>query len=894
MTFAMAEDAPSESDLRFGQRVVTQGFVTPEQVRECLLLRYELQSREGKTAPRLSELLVSKGFLTLEQCERVMKTFTSPPPMTAEASAAARELPPDAAAAAQTPGNLMGRYIRVRKLGEGGMGEVWRAWDRDLLRWVALKFLRYDSLSELTRFQREARTIAKLAHPNIAAIYDVGDHAGKPYIAMQFIEGPTLNSFPRTDRRLLVQLVRDACLGVHHAHENGIIHRDLKPHNIIVEGKEAPTSKSTRSLNSRSIGPAFRPYVVDFGLAKEAAVESKLSGAGNIVGTPAYMSPEQVRGPGGKLDARTDVYSLGVTLYELCAGRTPFRGSDPYELFKKIVEKDPPPVRKYNPDVEVDLENILLRCLEKEPARRYATAFELAEDLDRFLNEEPVLARSSGLMYRMRKRVRKNALLSTALFATVLVVGGGSALWVRERVDRERERRQEEAGRREVLDAAELNRRALESVKEAKELWRVRTSGRAQWEKLFKEAETLVRSALDKHPGLAAGHYTLGEIRQAQGSWQEAIQSFDRALALDPTMPGAWYRLGLCRLELYSEIMIGPGIIEINLPEKEGFALRAARAEPHKNAAIEAFRRYAQLRGLKEESSPVFRSSQAAIAIAEGRNDEAVQICNDILAQTKTDEQAWLLRAKALCSLKEYGRAIETIESLINEVMPQLAEAHSLLGWIREKQKDSPRAIAACTRALELNPSCAAACVTRAWARAGLNDQAGMIEDASRAIGLDPSCAPAYYARGWAKERLHDLRGAVEDYGKIVALNPKYGPAYTIRGWALEKSEDWTRSLEDYSRALALGNNEAHDYANCGRVRCHLKDYERAIEDYTRALQREPSNAVLFAERGKAALALRRFRAALGDLRSAVTLEGSLGGSLGPLIAECEAGGQLK
>ncbi|HEV3028755.1 MAG TPA: serine/threonine-protein kinase, partial [Planctomycetota bacterium] len=757
----MDEHVPSESDLRFGQRVVSQGFVTPEQVRECLRLRYELRSPDGKPAPRLSELLVKKGYLTLEQCERVMRTFTSPPPVSAEAGAASRELPPDAAEAAQTPGNLMGRYIRVRKLGEGGMGEVWRAWDRDLLRWVALKFLRYDSLSELTRFQREARTIAKLAHPNIAAIYDVGDHAGKPYIAMQFIEGPTLNSFPKTDLRLLVRLVRDACLGVHHAHENGIIHRDLKPHNIIVEGKESPTSKSTRSLSARSIGPAYRPYVVDFGLAKEAAVESKLSGAGNIVGTPAYMSPEQVRGHGAKLDARTDIYSLGVTLYELCAGRTPFRGSDPYELFKKIVEKDPPPVRKFNPAVEADLENIILRCLEKETGRRYATAFELAEDLERFLNEEPVLARSSGMMYRVKKRVRKNALLSAALLATLVVLGGGSALFIRESLDRKRERRQDEASQRQALEAAELNRRALESVKEAKELLRVRTSGRDQWEKLFREAEVLVGSALEKHPGLAAGHYTLGEIRQAQGAWQDAIGAFDRALSLDPGMPGAWYRLGLCRLELYNEIMIGPGIIEINLPEKAGFDLRAARAEPQKKAAIEAFRRYAVLRGLREESSPVFRNSQAAISIAEGRHDEAVEICNRILAVTKTDEQVWLLKAKALCSLKDYPRAIETIESLINEVMPQLAEAHALLGWVREKQKDSPRAIAACTRALELNPSYPAAYVTRAWAKAGMSDQAAMIEDADRAIGIDPACTPAYYARGWAKERQGDLGAAI-------------------------------------------------------------------------------------------------------------------------------------
>jgi tetratricopeptide (TPR) repeat protein len=880
----MAEDVPSESDLRFGQLVVSQGFVTPDQVRECLRLRYELQSQGGEPAPRLRELLVGKGYLTLEQCERVMRMSASPPPMSEKALVAMQEVPPEVSAASQIPGNLIGRYVRVQKLGEGGMGEVWRAWDRDLHRWVALKFLRYDSPSEIARFEREAQTVAKLAHPNIAGIYDVGHLGGRPYIAMQFIEGPTLNVFPKTDLRLLVRLVRDACLGVHHAHEHGVIHRDLKPHNIIVEGEAATSSKSTRSLNPRLIGPAFRSYVVDFGLAKETAVDSSLSGAGNTVGTPAYMSPEQIRGPGDHLDARTDIYSLGVTLYELCAGRTPFQSSEPYGLFKLIVDKDPPPVRKFNPAVEADLENIIMRSLEKEPSQRYATAFELAEDLDRFLNEEPVLARPAGMMYRLQKRVRKNARLLAAILFTLLAIGGTTALILKGHLDRERERRGE------VLEAAELSRRALESVKEAKGLWRVKTARREQWELLFSEALTLAEAALKKHPGLAAGHYTLGEIRQSQGSWQEAIQSFDRAISLDPSMSGAWYRLGLCQLELYSETMLGPGIIEVNLPEKAGFALRKTRAEPHKIAAIGALRRYAQLRGLKEESSPVFQCSQAAIAIAEGRNDDAERICNRILAEARTDEQVWLLKAQALCSRKEYGRALEALQTLINEVMPQLAQAHFLVGWIQEKRKDSPSAIAATTRALELNPAFTAAYVSRAWARAGMSDEPGMIEDATRAIEIDPNCAPAYYARGWARERRKELKAAVEDYGKIIALNPDYAPAYTIRAWALEKAEDWKGSLDDYVRARALGNHEASDHANCGRIRSRLGEYEGAIDDYSRALQCHAAEAALYVERGKALLALKRFGPALADFRSAVKLDGLLQGALGSLISECEAG----
>jgi tetratricopeptide (TPR) repeat protein/tRNA A-37 threonylcarbamoyl transferase component Bud32 len=887
----MSEDVPSESDLRFGQLVVSAGFVTPEQVRDCLRLRYELQSLSSKAAPRLSELLVGKGYLTAEQADRLMRSTTSGLPAGLDATAGPHALPPEAATASQIPGNVMGRYVRVRRLGEGGMGEVWRAWDRDLHRWVALKFLRIDNLSELTRFQREAQTVAKLSHPNIAAIYDVGDHGGRPYIAMQFIDGPTLNAFPAQDLRLIVRLVHDACLGVHHAHENGIIHRDLKPQNILVEGKAVPSvSKSSRTIKSWMAAPAFRPYVVDFGLAKETAVNSTDSVAGNTVGTPPYMSPEQVRG-GVALDARSDVYSLGATLYELCAGQPPFRSSDPYDLFKMIVERDPVPVRRFNSAVDVDLENIILRCLEKDPSRRYASALELSEELERYLDGEPVLAKPAGFGYRIGKRIRKHVALTAALGVLLLAVGTGAAVIVAGNLERQRERKSEEESRRGALEAAELSRRAQESVKEAKALWRIRSSSRSQWESLLSEAETMTRAALEKHPTLAAGHYTQGEIWQSRGFWQEAIRSFKRTIELDPDMPGAWYRLGLCRLELYMDTMLGPGIIEVSLAEQEGFARREYRAEPHKQAALAAFRRYAQLRGQKEESSPLYQCSRAAVAIAEGKFDDAEKICNDILATTKTDEQVWLLKAMSRCSKKDYAGAIQVLDILIQEVMPQLAQAHYLQGWIREKQQNFPAAKDACSRALELNPLCVAALVTRSWARCGLSDEPGMIEDATRAIEIDPSCAPAYYARGWARERRNDLKGAAEDYGKIVELHPHYAPVYTIRGWTFEKLEEWKPSLEDYLKAVSLGSHGAHDFANCGRVRVRLGDQEGAIDDYTRAIRQPKPEAVLFVERGRSYLALKKYGPALADFREAVKLNAALQTELAPLIAQCESGG---
>jgi tetratricopeptide (TPR) repeat protein len=306
-------------------------------------------------------------------------------------------------------------------------------------------------------------------------------------------------------------------------------------------------------------------------------------------------------------------------------------------------------------------------------------------------------------------------------------------------------------------------------------------------------------------------------------------------------MPGGWYRLGLCRLELYLETMLGPGIIEVSLPEQEGFSRREFRAEPHKQAAIAAFRRYAQLRGVKEESSPHFRCSQAAIAIAEGRHDEAEKICNDLLAASKTDEQVWLLKAMARCSRKDYAGAIEVLEVLINEVMPQLSQAHYLLGWIREKQQNFPAAMAACSRALELNPSCIPALVTRAWAKCGMDDEAGMIEDAARAIELDPACAPAYYARGWLRERRKDLKGAAEDYGKIVDLHPTYAPVYHP---GMDVGTDGDGSGPSRTTQAISPAARAGDCANCARVRAHLTA-RGGVEDYTRAIRGQKPEAGL-------------------------------------------------
>ena len=234
--------------------------------------------------------------------------------------------PPDIASA--DPSSRFGKFVRTLRLGSGGMGEVWKAWDTQLSRWVALKFLKGSDDAEIERFEREAQLAARLSHPHIAAIYEVGHDQGRHWIAMQFIDGATLRGHSRADLRAIVDLVRDAARAVAVANDAGIIHRDLKPENLMV----------TRA------GRAAHVYVMDFGLARATEGASDLSVSGSIVGTPAYMPPEQARGQ--KADARADVWSLGATLYELLSGKKPFAGANVYETLRLVQEADPiPPAR---------------------------------------------------------------------------------------------------------------------------------------------------------------------------------------------------------------------------------------------------------------------------------------------------------------------------------------------------------------------------------------------------------------------------------------------------------------------------------------------------------------------------------------------------------------------
>ncbi len=343
---------------------------------------------------------------------------------------------PDASLPPEGPGpekaHVLG-YEVLEELGRGGMGVVYKARHLALNRVVALKMIlagAHAGAQELARFHAEARAVAQLKHPNIVQIYDVGEHEGLPYFALEHVAGGNLAAHltgkplaPEDAAQLVLTLAR----AVEHAHRQGIVHRDLKPANVLLAVFAAELGSARDGAPRRADAPSrarrlkeMAPKITDFGLAKRLGGERTQTRSGTIVGTPAYMAPEQASGKVDEVGPAADVYALGAILYECLTGRPPFLGDDPLETLLAVLSEPPVPPRQLRPGLARDLDTIALKCLEKAPARRYATAGELADDLDRFLRGESIRARRASLAERVRRR---------PLMAGLLLLAVGLAAW---------------------------------------------------------------------------------------------------------------------------------------------------------------------------------------------------------------------------------------------------------------------------------------------------------------------------------------------------------------------------------------------------------------------------------------------------------------------------------
>jgi serine/threonine protein kinase/Tfp pilus assembly protein PilF len=309
----------------------------------------------------------------------------------------------------------LGDYELLEVVGRGGQGVVYRAHQKSLNRTVALKMISVGSWAteaHLKRFRREAEAAASLEHPGIVPIYEVGERDGSCYFSMRFVEGGQLDQVIKRKPmsiRQAAELISKVARTVHYAHEHGILHRDIKPGNILLDAKS-------------------EPLLTDFGLARLVEAESTVTRTKEVMGTPSYMAPEQAIGNNAAVSSATDVYGLGAVLYQLLTRHPPFAGGTTYETIKLVLDTEPRQPRLLNPKIDRDLSTICLKCLEKDPKRRYSSALALAEDLERWLKHEPIQARHTGVFARGSKWVRRNP--ARALAAASLIALAAASGWI--------------------------------------------------------------------------------------------------------------------------------------------------------------------------------------------------------------------------------------------------------------------------------------------------------------------------------------------------------------------------------------------------------------------------------------------------------------------------------
>ncbi len=306
------------------------------------------------------------------------------------------------------PGRVFGEFELLELAARGGMGIVFKAYHKKLKRTVALKMILAGQLAseqDIERFRTEAQAAARLDHPGIVPIYEVGEHEGLHFFTMAFIEGKSLAEVltegplaPESAARLVFTLAG----AIHYAHQQGVVHRDLKPANVLLDRQG-------------------QPKLTDFGLAKRIDDASDLTGTGQILGTPTYMSPEQAQA-NPVIGPAADVYGLGALLFALLIGRPPFQASSPLETIRQVITVDVPRLRALNPGVPPDLETICLKCLEKTPVKRYDTAAALADDLERYLTQRPILARPTSIVEKALRWYRRRPLIGTMAAALVVLL----------------------------------------------------------------------------------------------------------------------------------------------------------------------------------------------------------------------------------------------------------------------------------------------------------------------------------------------------------------------------------------------------------------------------------------------------------------------------------------
>jgi serine/threonine protein kinase/Flp pilus assembly protein TadD len=831
----------------------------------------------------------------------------------------------------EQPGTVIGPYKLLEQIGEGGFGVVFMAEQQQPIhRTVALKILKpgMDTRQVIARFEAERQALALMDHPNIAKVLDAGQTSGgRPYFVMDLVKGLPITEFCdqsqlTTNKRL--ELFVSVCQAVQHAHQKGIIHRDIKPSNVLVTLHDGTPV----------------PKIIDFGIAKvlgqQLTDKSLHTGFAQLIGTPLYMAPEQAALSNADVDTRSDIYSLGVLLYELLTGTTPLdkerlREADFDEVCRIIREEEPPKPstristlgqaattistqRKSEPKqlsrlLRGELDWIVMKCLEKDRNRRYETASAFAADVQHYLHDEPVQACPPSAWYKLRKfaRRQKTALvIATCVFLALASMAGVVGWAARDRAA------SEETGARQAQEAL--------------------TAART----FFGE------NRLDlARPKLAEAQALLGAHHVAPGSLADEIETLEAELVRFEQFFALIDQAHQAEIPSPDQVAVagqGSGGTAAVLSRKPWQDREPAKAVPFLLKALALYEALEQ----KDWSTALEQGALGRRQVEQIRRtayEELLWLADDLLARRQDHVSGEQLSApaaarQALAYLDKAGaghepttaffslrarcrgalgdkEAADADAQLARATPPRLALDHDLLGQAALDAKDKDVAVREFEEALRLEPThywslmklgqafnalgegpadfaAAVAVFTgcimkrpdfapayryRAGAHLSLKHHEKSLQDYSKAIALDPKDARSWNVRGGAYIDLHQYDKALADVNKAIELDPKLAGAWTNRGAAYNYLRQFDKALADLNKAIELDPKLKIARTHRGRAYYYLHRYDKALADYSKAIELVPNFAGAWSDRGTTYRALHQYDKALADLNKAIELD---------------------
>jgi serine/threonine protein kinase/tetratricopeptide (TPR) repeat protein len=806
-------------------------------------------------------------------------------------------------------------YEMLAELGRGGMGVVYLAREVALKRLVALKMILNAGPSSLARFRIEAEAVARLTHPNIVQIYQVGEFDGQPFLTLEYVQGTTLDDHvaggPMPNREA-AQLVETLARAMHQAHERGILHRDLKPANVLLQRFTAENAESAEKNQAGRIGDSspsssalsafsavnLLPKITDFGLAKLLDGSAGPTPSDRAVGTPSYMSPEQALGSARAIGVAADVYSLGAILYRLLTGRAPFAGKTVLQTLEQVLNKDAVPPRRMRRAVSRDLETICLKCLEKVPSRRYANAQALADDLRNVLEGKPTTARPAPVWERMGKAIRRRPALIAGMAAlTVLVCLLATSWWYVRLARQVAAQRDSERMREFIHYRNEALFHGLLSVEQGS----LFTTGEAVagWdiaEKAAREALALADIRVEAggvvlHSAFAAARkdeivadcYTLllvrADVLDKLGQTAEARRCRERARVLPPQRvvdhflsgeancrQGAWEQATRC---FHQALAVEPSHFW------SGFFLAVCELKLQRWESARAALNVCLAQQPDFVWAYLFRSvaNEALQSFTEAEDD-----FERALRLNPTEDARYVLfltRGVLRFHQQALEQAASDFQAAIN-LKTESYHAYLNLAHVYLAQNRFDAAASQLAEALRRRPPAEVVVAyqlqrARQLSRDGWHAEALQATDA--ALALDPACPRTHEVRGRTFLALGRFAEAERAFGLYLRRGGEPVPdVFRARGLARMKLRRFPEAVEDYTRVLER-SPDAEIYQHRGWARFFADAWNLALRDFARAIELDPDMRDAYIGRGLSHVMLGRYREAIADAESALRRE---------------------